>query len=189
MPDPPLHDPAAVAALIDPSIFTIGHYPVKVETNSEYCDGRTLVDTKALTDWPRNLGVATDIDSDAFWDMIGWIEDVINSSNPVTALEDSGFWDNPINKGWTDFGDNMGWWGSGGDFVVDQPTVLGVGERGPEHVTVNPLTGPNKNKYGKSGASQIVQNININISGPVYGVDDLNSIITDAIRRANRGAA
>jgi len=36
---------------------------------------------------------------------------------------------------------SMNWYGSGLDAVVSRPTVIGVGERGPERVQVTPVTG------------------------------------------------
>lgn len=36
-------------------------------------------------------------------------------------------------------GVSVNWYGMGGDFVANQPTLIGVGERGPERVQVTPL--------------------------------------------------
>ncbi|HOR21894.1 MAG TPA: hypothetical protein PLY43_04155, partial [Ruminococcus sp.] len=31
------------------------------------------------------------------------------------------------------------WFGSGGDFVASRPRIIGVGERGPERITITPM--------------------------------------------------
>lgn len=40
----PLHDPCAVYYVINPDAFKVMFTNVVIETNSEFCDGRTLVD-------------------------------------------------------------------------------------------------------------------------------------------------
>ncbi len=40
----PLHDPVAVYYIINKSAFEVKHWNVVVETKSEFCDGRTIVD-------------------------------------------------------------------------------------------------------------------------------------------------
>jgi len=40
---------------------------------------------------------------------------------------------------WSGYYDRGGWYGDGGDFVVNRPTLFGAGERGPERVTVTPM--------------------------------------------------
>src|SRR5712691_6414133 len=42
----PIHDAMAVAHVIDPTLLTTRHVNVAVETSSELCDGRTVVDLR-----------------------------------------------------------------------------------------------------------------------------------------------
>jgi inosine-uridine nucleoside N-ribohydrolase len=44
----PLHDPMAVAALLEPSLFRVGRYKVRVETKGELTRGQTVVDRRRL---------------------------------------------------------------------------------------------------------------------------------------------
>ncbi len=44
---------------------------------------------------------------------------------------------------------NVDWYGKGVDAIFDKPTLIGVGENGPERVTVAPLVGPAVSPLGK----------------------------------------
>jgi pyrimidine-specific ribonucleoside hydrolase len=46
----PIHDALAVAEVIDPSLVTTVHCNTEIETASQYCDGRTVVDRWLVTD-------------------------------------------------------------------------------------------------------------------------------------------
>lgn len=73
MPDPPLHDPVAVAYVIDPGLFTARRYKVAIETASPYSYGQTVVDTfnlGGLPDSARNANVALAVRVDSFWDVM-----------------------------------------------------------------------------------------------------------------------
>ena len=70
MPDPPLHDPIPVAAVIDPSVMTTALLPVSIELNGELTRGATVVDLHGITGREANVHVALDLDVDYFWNMI-----------------------------------------------------------------------------------------------------------------------
>lgn len=71
---PPLHDPVAVARVIDPSIVECIAAPVAIETRGRYTSGATCVDLHHLTGEPDNALVAMTLDVERFWDlMIGAI--------------------------------------------------------------------------------------------------------------------
>jgi len=67
MPDPPLHDPIAVAVLIDSSITKNRFVNVEVELNGEHTRGATVVDIYARTGGKANVSVALELDFDKFW--------------------------------------------------------------------------------------------------------------------------
>ncbi|MFC6018190.1 nucleoside hydrolase [Plantactinospora solaniradicis] len=68
--DPPLHDPIAVARVIDPSIVACVPAPVAVELDGTHTRGATVVDLHHRTAAPDNAGVAVRLDVDAFWDLV-----------------------------------------------------------------------------------------------------------------------
>lgn len=69
-PDPPLHDPVAVARVIDPGIVGCVEANVVVELQGRYTRGATVVDLHGRTDRPVNARVATTLDADLFWDRV-----------------------------------------------------------------------------------------------------------------------
>lgn len=66
-PSPPLHDPLAVARVIDPDIVGVVRAPLVVETTGEYTAGATVVDLHHATDRPDNALVAVEFRGDRFW--------------------------------------------------------------------------------------------------------------------------
>lgn len=66
----PLHDPCTVAYLLQPDLFKTKLCNVAVETESELTMGHTAVDFWHVTDRPRNVRWAYDIDSDGFYDLL-----------------------------------------------------------------------------------------------------------------------
>jgi inosine-uridine nucleoside N-ribohydrolase len=66
----PIHDAVAVAQVIDPTLVTTLHVDVEVETDSQFCDGRTVVDLRATTGRPANADVGIDIDAPRFLDLL-----------------------------------------------------------------------------------------------------------------------
>jgi inosine-uridine nucleoside N-ribohydrolase len=67
---PPLHDPIAVAQVIDPGLVTCVTAPVAVETAGEHTLGATVADLHHVTGRPDNAQVAVDLDVDGFFDLV-----------------------------------------------------------------------------------------------------------------------
>ncbi|GAA0476427.1 pyrimidine-specific ribonucleoside hydrolase RihA [Paractinoplanes deccanensis] len=67
---PPVHDPIAVAAVIDPSIVHTVAAPVAVELTGAHTRGATVVDLHRRTANSPNADVAVDLDVDAFWRLL-----------------------------------------------------------------------------------------------------------------------
>jgi inosine-uridine nucleoside N-ribohydrolase len=66
----PIHDAMAVAHVIDPTLVTRRHVNVAVETRSELCDGRTVVDLRGVTGRPENADVGVDVDAERFLELL-----------------------------------------------------------------------------------------------------------------------
>ena len=66
----PIHDAVAVAALLDPSLVETRLLRVDVETDSTFCDGRTVVDLWSVTGRQPNVHVGVDIDRERFLDLL-----------------------------------------------------------------------------------------------------------------------
>jgi len=66
----PIHDAMAVAHVIDPSLVTTRHANVAVEANSEFCDGRTVVDLRGVTGREPNADVGVDVDAGRFLELL-----------------------------------------------------------------------------------------------------------------------
>jgi inosine-uridine nucleoside N-ribohydrolase len=62
----PIHDAVALAHALRPGIVTTQHLNVEIETVSELCRGRTVVDRWHRTDREPNAHVGVEIDADAF---------------------------------------------------------------------------------------------------------------------------
>src|SRR5580765_6819972 len=60
----PIHDAMAVAHVIDPSLVETLNCNVEIETRSEFCDGRTVVDRWLVRDAPKNADVGIDVDAE-----------------------------------------------------------------------------------------------------------------------------
>ncbi|MFD6888214.1 nucleoside hydrolase [Streptomyces sp. NPDC059957] len=67
-PHPPLHDPVAVARVIDPGLVHCVDANVVVELHGRYTRGATVVDLERYLDRPVNARVAVDLETDRFWD-------------------------------------------------------------------------------------------------------------------------
>jgi inosine-uridine nucleoside N-ribohydrolase len=66
----PIHDAMAVAHVIDPTLLTTRHVNVAVETDSGYCDGRTVVDLRGVAGREPNAEVGVDVDADRFLELL-----------------------------------------------------------------------------------------------------------------------
>ena len=70
MPDPPVHDPVALAIIIDMSVAKLVSAPVSVELVGELTRGATVVDLHGTTGQTANAHVAMELDFDKFWNML-----------------------------------------------------------------------------------------------------------------------
>jgi inosine-uridine nucleoside N-ribohydrolase len=66
----PIHDAVAVAHVARPELIETAYRHVAIETESELCRGRTVVDRWRRTDNEPNSHVALDIDADAFLELV-----------------------------------------------------------------------------------------------------------------------
>ena len=66
----PIHDAMAVAHVIDPTLVETVNCNVEIETMSQYCDGRTVVDIWHVTDGPLNSHVGVDVDAPRFLELL-----------------------------------------------------------------------------------------------------------------------
>ena len=66
----PIHDAMAVAHVVDPTLMTTVHCNVEIETASQFCDGRTVVDRWVSTDKPKNAHVGVDVDAPRFLELL-----------------------------------------------------------------------------------------------------------------------
>ncbi len=69
-PHPPVHDPCAVAAVIDSATVKTRRIHVAVETTSDLTRGRTSCDVFGTTGRPANAEVGVALDADRFWNLM-----------------------------------------------------------------------------------------------------------------------
>ncbi len=69
-PSPPVHDPCAVAAVIDPSIVKTKLMHVAIETTSELTAGRTVCDVYGKMGKAAHVQVGFALDVPRFWDLV-----------------------------------------------------------------------------------------------------------------------
>jgi purine nucleosidase len=67
---PPVHDPCAVAYVIDPSIVTTRKVPVNIELQGTLTLGMTVADFRAPAPADCHTSVAVDLDHKKFWDLV-----------------------------------------------------------------------------------------------------------------------
>jgi inosine-uridine nucleoside N-ribohydrolase len=67
---PAVHDPCAVAWVIDPSIVPTQPMRVDIETQAEFSYGRTVCDLYAVTERVPNAEVGTGLEVERFWDLL-----------------------------------------------------------------------------------------------------------------------
>jgi purine nucleosidase len=67
---PPVHDPCAVAYVIDPDLLTTRDAYVAVELKGDLTYGETVTDFRDAYGKPHNTKVATKLDVDGFWDLV-----------------------------------------------------------------------------------------------------------------------
>jgi pyrimidine-specific ribonucleoside hydrolase len=66
----PIHDAMAVAHVADPTLVETLHTNVEVETASQFCDGRTVVDRWRSTGKEPNAQVGLDVDAVRFLELL-----------------------------------------------------------------------------------------------------------------------
>ncbi len=76
---PPVHDPVAVARVIDPAIVHCVEAHVAVELQGRHTRGATVVDLHQYLDRPVNAQVAVGIETDLFWDRVIRAVEVLGS--------------------------------------------------------------------------------------------------------------
>lgn len=69
-PAPAVHDPCAVAAILEPDVVPTRHLNVAVDLGSELSLGRTVVDVHGTTGRAPNADVGVGLDVDRFWDLM-----------------------------------------------------------------------------------------------------------------------
>ena len=67
---PPLHDPCAVALVIDPGVISCVDAFVGIETDGRYTRGATVVDLHGRLGRPANAQVAMELDTERFWQLV-----------------------------------------------------------------------------------------------------------------------
>jgi inosine-uridine nucleoside N-ribohydrolase len=67
---PPVHDPCAVAAVIDRTIVPTQLMHVDVETVGTFTAGRTVCDVYGKSAQPANVSVGLSLDRERFWDVL-----------------------------------------------------------------------------------------------------------------------
>ncbi len=69
LPASPIHDPCAVAAVIDPTIISGELIRVEIETTGEWTRGRTVCDLHSQLEQTPNAYVGFELDVERFWNM------------------------------------------------------------------------------------------------------------------------
>jgi inosine-uridine nucleoside N-ribohydrolase len=67
---PPVHDPCAVAVVIDPSILHAQRMHVEIETRGEWTTGRTVCDIYGKSDKEADISVGYALDVSRFWNIV-----------------------------------------------------------------------------------------------------------------------
>jgi purine nucleosidase len=70
LPAPPVHDPVAVARVIDPDLVRCEEAHVAVELRGSHTRGATVCDRFGVTGRAPNAKVAMELDAAAFWDLV-----------------------------------------------------------------------------------------------------------------------
>jgi purine nucleosidase len=67
---PPVHDPCAVAYVIDPTIVSVRRAPVDIELSGALTSGMTVTDLRGPAPADCTTSVAVDLDHRRFWDLM-----------------------------------------------------------------------------------------------------------------------
>jgi purine nucleosidase/pyrimidine-specific ribonucleoside hydrolase len=79
---PPVHDPVAVARVIDPALVSCVPAHIAIELRGEHTRGATVVDRFGVTGREPNAQVAVGLDAPAFW---GHVEAAVRTLGAVPA--------------------------------------------------------------------------------------------------------
>lgn len=74
-----LHDPCAIAYLLNPDIFTAKKYHIDIETTGTVTRGMTVADRRKLPEGRLNANVLLDLDREAFVNMIFNALDILDT--------------------------------------------------------------------------------------------------------------
>jgi purine nucleosidase len=80
LPAPPVHDPVAVARVIDPGLVRCEEAHVAVELHGTHTRGATVCDRFGVRGRTPNALVAMELDADGFWELIVAAVDQLGSS-------------------------------------------------------------------------------------------------------------
>lgn len=69
-PAPPVHDPCAVAAVVEPMILSTHKIRVEIETEGQWTAGRTVCDVYGVLGKEPNVCVGYALDVPRFWEMV-----------------------------------------------------------------------------------------------------------------------
>ena len=69
-PTPPVHDPVAVARVIDPAIVGVEDAYVAIELHGTHTRGATVADRYGMLGHEPNARVATSLDAERFWALL-----------------------------------------------------------------------------------------------------------------------
>jgi inosine-uridine nucleoside N-ribohydrolase len=83
MNDPPLHDPCAVAFVINPELFEFRLMRVDIETASSLSYGQTVCDVYDMSKKRKNVHVCFKMKVDKFWNLM---LDAIQTANTKTPI-------------------------------------------------------------------------------------------------------
>jgi purine nucleosidase len=70
LPAPPVHDPVAVARVIDPALVRCEEAHVAVELRGTHTRGATVCDRFGVRGFTPNAQVAMELDADGFWELV-----------------------------------------------------------------------------------------------------------------------
>jgi purine nucleosidase/pyrimidine-specific ribonucleoside hydrolase len=80
LPAPPVHDPVAVARVIDPELVRCEEAHVAVELHGTYTRGATVCDRFGVRGRTPNARVAMELDAAGFWDLVVGAVDRLGSA-------------------------------------------------------------------------------------------------------------
>jgi purine nucleosidase/pyrimidine-specific ribonucleoside hydrolase len=80
LPAPPVHDPVAVARVIDPPLVRCEEAHVAVELHGRHTRGATVCDRFGVRGLTPNASVAVELDAAGFWDLVVAAVDQLGSA-------------------------------------------------------------------------------------------------------------